>query len=132
MINQRLNSRPVTRHADYDLASGSPSYPSIYHSEKDKKWRKIVSRRKEGYWHFAICWWGDIGRIVDLDELDSNSYYLIHDRSEAGNVREILSIVDWKKYPTINVGAPQIQLDLLVKAYNEYKVKYEQTRSVSC
>jgi hypothetical protein len=122
MNNLRIKRRPKNRHGDFELVRGNPCLEA-YNLEK-KQDRKIATRIRQGDFDFAICYWGNVGRIVEVGALDSPSYYLVRDNSEDQRVREIFENIDWKAKVVLNIGAAQIQPDEIIELYDKYRKEH--------
>jgi len=119
MNNLRLRIRDRTEHEDFEYARASPSVS--HYSSTIKSHRKKISRLREGYYDFAICWWGDLGRIVEIGEEKGGNYMLIRDLTEDKSVRERMSNIDWKNNLMICTGAPQLTTEMFVDIYAQSK-----------
>ena len=117
--NQRRRSPPPRTHKDFDWYRGSPSIDGYVGQTKSDKIMR--NRFREGYYHFGVCFWGSVGKIVDIGDTTSGNYYLIHDR---GNAREVFERIDWDIHmqDTYCIGAPQCTPEMLIEIY-EYERK---------
>ena len=126
MKNLRRRDPPPKTHIDFEWDRGAPSiegYPTDTKSD-----RIMRSRFREGYYHFGVCFWGSIGKIVEIGDTVSGNYYLIHDHGEA---RQIFEQIDWNKYLSESycVGAPQCTPEMLIEIYEGEKWKLIQQKT---
>ena len=117
MNNLRYQQQPPTTHADFEWHRGPPSLDA--YNPYYKGHRKVISQIREGYWHFAICFWGDIGKIVEIGDTVSGNYYMIHDPT--GNVRKVFEKADFKSWDMYCTGAPQVTSEMMIEIYEKYK-----------
>ena len=110
--NQRITSRPPTRHDDFEMfltCDNVPRLPKVREQLKNNE-----------YWEFALKYWGNI-HICEMSEVPVNTttHYLF--KSNKPYVREILEAINWSDYVT-NMGAPNVGgKSLLVRAYMDKK-----------
>jgi hypothetical protein len=101
-------------HPDFEWARGAPSADAYL--SKDKTSRRMRSRLLNGYYDFAVCFWGTIGKIVEIGDSKSANYYLIRDK---GNARETFSRIDWNDNLMICNGAAQVTSEMLIEIYEK-------------
>lgn len=120
MKNLRQKFDPPKKHADFKWTRGSPSIEA--YDGHTKVNRIMRSRFRSGYYHFGVCFWGSIGKIVEIGDTLSGNYYLIHDHGEA---REVFEQIEWNKYleESYCVGAPQCTPEMLIEIYEGEKWK---------
>jgi hypothetical protein len=116
MINLRRTTKEKTQHPDFEYHRGSPCV--AHYNIRNKSHRRVVSKINDGYYDFAICWWGDLGRIVEMGEEKGGNYMLIKDLT--GEVRKNMEDIDWKQGMMVCTGAPQLTREMFVAKYDEY------------
>ena len=119
MNNLRVTRRDPTTHEDFEWHRGAPSLSA--YDAGDRRHRGIINKIREGYYDFAICWWGDLGRIVEIGEEKGGNYMLIRDLTEEKSVRERMTNIDWKNNLMICTGAPQLTVEMFVDIYAQSK-----------
>ena len=119
MNNLRVTKRDRTHHEDFEWYRGSPTLTA--YDSNNRRDRSIISKIREGYFDFAICWWGDLGRIVEVGEEKGGNYMLIKDLT--GKVRETMEEIDWKNNLMICTGAPQLTAEMFIAIYEEHITK---------
>ena len=76
----------------------------------------MKSRLLDGYYDYAICYWGTIGKMVEIGDTKSTNFFLIRDKS---NARETFSKIDWYENTMICSGAPQVTAQMLIELYEQ-------------
>ena len=124
MKNIRQRSRPQNpRHDDFDwMRSSTPPANSEVKAD-DKAWRKYCSKIREG-WDFAVCMWGAVGRQEEVSIDMPGQRLLVRDVSEHGQVKQIMSEIDWKALPGSWMGAPNTSPDVIIEKYEEKKQEW--------
>ena len=119
MNNLREINKPRTEHEDFECLRSAPT--ADFYNTMDRRHRSRVSKIREGYWDFAICWWGDLGRIVEIGEDKGGNYMLIKDLTEDKSVRQRMEDIDWKNNLMICTGAPQLTLEMFIEIYDKHR-----------
>ena len=114
MKNLRCKTKSSTTHPDFEWTHGAPSADAYDPNHKGS--RRMRSRLLDGYYHYGICFWGDIGKIVEIGDTTSANYFLIRDN---GNARETFKRIDWKNNLMICTGAPQVTPEMLIELYEK-------------
>ena len=117
MHNLRVTRRDPTTHEDFEWHRGAPSLSA--YDAGDRRHRAIINKIREGYFDFAICWWGDLGKIVEIGEEKGGNYLLIKDLT--GEVRKDMEEIDWMDHLMICNGAPQLTAEMFIAIYEEHK-----------
>ena len=117
MNNLRVRQQEVITHEDFEFRRGPPSVET--YDLKDRRDRVVANRIKEGYYDFAMCWWGRVGNIVEIGEEKGGNYWLIKDIS--GTARKTLEEMDWNIDLLICNGAPHLTEEMLIRMYDQQK-----------
>ena len=114
MKNLRVKNKSSMSHPDFEWARGAPSADA--YDSKNKSSRRMRNRLLSGYYHYGICFWGTIGKIVEIGDSKSANYYLIRDNC---NARETFSKIDWNDNLMVCTGAPQVTPEMLIEIYEK-------------
>ena len=119
MKNMRTHERGPIHHEDFEYVKGSPTL--LHYNSGDKNHRSKISKIRNGYFDFAICWWGDLGRIVEIGEEKGGNYLLIKDLTKDKSVRKTMENIDWHDTLMICTGAPQLTLEMFIEIYDNHR-----------
>ena len=114
--NLRVRRRDPTTHEDFEWHRGAPSLSA--YDAGDRRHRAIINKIREGYYDFAICWWGDLGKIVEIGEEKGGNYMLVKDLT--GEVRKNMEEIDWMDHLMICTGAPHLTAEMFIAIYEEH------------
>lgn len=116
MINQRHKISPPKKHLDFEWKRGMPKGSR---KENNKHWVSLKAKIDSGYFDFAICFWGAIGKTSIPDSNGAGSVFYIKETTPG--VRELMESIDWPSVDQVSAGAPQITSDVLIDLYSKAK-----------
>ena len=116
MKNIRVLSASPTGHHDFEWKRGMPKSSRI---KTNRHWNKLKRKLDNGYYDFAICFWGSIGELREINSEASGNVFYIKENVEG--VREAFQNIDWSNLDVVSAGAPQITSDVMIEKYVEYR-----------
>ena len=116
MKNIRILSASPTGHHDFEWKRGMPKSSRI---KTNRNWIKLKKRLDNGYYDFAICFWGSIGELREINSESSGNVFYI--RANTDGVREAFQNIDWSDLDAVSAGAPQITSDVMIEKYDQYR-----------
>ena len=116
MRNLRINTPPSTHHEDFEWKRGMPKSSRV---ETNTNWMKLKENLDQGYYDFAICFWGNLGQLREINSNASGNVFYIKENVEG--VREVFERIDWSTLDMVSAGAPQITTDMMIEKYIEYR-----------
>ena len=119
MKDIRILTPPATRHEDFEWKRGMPKSSR---TKTNMNWVKLKKKLDNGYYDFAICFWGSIGELREINSEASGNVFYIKENVEG--VREAFQNIDWSDRDIVSAGAPQITSDVMVEKYIDYKQRW--------
>lgn len=115
MKNFRTTRPPPTTHPDFDWRRGVAKGSRV---STNTSWVKLKKKIDRGYFDFAMCFWGNLGQIREIDSKASGNVFYI--RGNVEGLREAFEQIDWDDIEMVSAGARQITTDMMIEKYVEY------------
>ena len=115
VINHRIKRPPPTSHPDFEFRRGLPKSSRV---PTNRHWVRLKKKIDSGHFDFAMCFWGNLGQIRDIDSKASGNVFYIKGNVEG--LREAFEKIDWDDIEMVSAGARQITTDMMIEKYAEY------------
>lgn len=121
MKNIRETAAPRTTTDLFEYKRGMPKGSRV---DTNPHWVKLKEQIDSGYFEFAICFWGNVGKMTVPDSSAAGSVFYI--RPLVDGVREAFESIDWKEHVSQkSIGAPQLinneMIEIIEKFTNHKK-----------
>ena len=115
MINHRITTPPPTTHPDFEWKRGMPKGSRV---AANSNWVKLEQKLNTGYFDFAMCFWGNLGQIREINSQASGNVFYIKGNVEG--LKERFEKIDWDDIEMVSAGARQITTEMMIEKYVEY------------